>query len=329
MPCAGASSIILSIPRQPLDVLAQQIVAEVAAREYGEDELYALVRRAWPYRDLAARAVRCGRAHACRKASARAAAGRAAYLHRDAVNRRLRARRGARLTAITCGGAIPDNADYQVILEPAGIFVGTLNEDFAVESLAGDVFQLGNSSYRILRVEAGRVRVEDAKGQPPTIPFWLGEAPARTAELSPAVSRLRARVDAMPARRSTAKRSSAASRQRWRATGSAASAARQMVEYLGRREGRARPAADAAAAGVRALLRRVRRHAAGHPRAVRRAHQSRLRPGAAQALLPHLQFRAAGRGDRGCDRAVARARRTASRSRRWCASSTAAPSSRC
>ena len=119
----------------------------------------------------------------------------AAYLHRDAVNRRLRARRGARLTAITCGGAIPDNADYQVILEPTGIFVGTVHEDFAVESLSGDVFQLGNTSYRILRVEAGRVRVEDAKGQPPSIPFWLGEAPARTAELSVSVSRLREQID--------------------------------------------------------------------------------------------------------------------------------------
>ena len=103
-----------------------------------------------------------------------------AYLHRDTVNHRLRARRGARLTAITCGGAIPSNADYQVVLEPTGMFVGTLNEDFAVESLAGDIFQLGNTSYRILRVEAGRVRVEDAAGQPPTIPFWLGEAPARS-----------------------------------------------------------------------------------------------------------------------------------------------------
>src|SRR5690606_930835 len=108
----------------------------------------------------------------------------------------LRARRGARLTAITCGGAIPQNADYQVVLEPQGIMVGTLNEDFAVESLAGDVFQLGNTSYRILRVESGKVRVEDAAGQPPTIPFWLGEAPARTDELSAAVSRLRAEVEA-------------------------------------------------------------------------------------------------------------------------------------
>ena len=102
---------------------------------------------------------------------------RAAYVHRDAVNGVLRGRRGARLTALTSGGAIPDTADYDVVLEPAGQLVGTVNEDFAVESLAGDIFQLGNTSYRILRVEAGRVRVEDAHGQPPTIPFWLGEAP--------------------------------------------------------------------------------------------------------------------------------------------------------
>ena len=185
----------LQISAQPLDVLAQQLVAEVSAREYGEDELWDLVRRAWPYRELERRqfdeivrmladgiATRRGR--------------QSAYLHRDAVNHRLRARRGASLTAITCGGAIPDNADYQVVLEPAGTFIGTLNEDFAVESLAGDVFQLGNISYRILRVEAGRVRVEDAKGQPPTMPFWLGEAPARSAELSAAVSRLREYVEA-------------------------------------------------------------------------------------------------------------------------------------
>ena len=185
----------LQISEQPLDVLAQQLVAEVSAREYGEDELWDLVRRAWPYRELERRqfdeivrmladgiATRRGR--------------QSAYLHRDAVNHRLRARRGASLTAITCGGAIPDNADYQVVLEPAGTFIGTLNEDFAVESLAGDVFQLGNISYRILRVEAGRVRVEDAKGQPPTMPFWLGEAPARSAELSAAVSRLREYVEA-------------------------------------------------------------------------------------------------------------------------------------
>ena len=116
---------------------------------------------------------------------------RAAYLHRDAVNGVLRGQRGAALTAVTSGGTIPDNADYTVLLEPQAQVVGTLNEDFAIESLAGDVFQLGNTSYRILRVERGTVRVEDAKGQPPTMPFWLGEAPGRTLELSASVSRLR------------------------------------------------------------------------------------------------------------------------------------------
>jgi ATP-dependent Lhr-like helicase len=185
----------LHIPVAPLDVLSQQIVAEVAAGERGEDELFGLVRRAWPYRELERSAFdQILRMLADGIATRR---GRqSAYLHRDAVNGRLRARRGARLTAITCGGAIPQNADYQVVMEPQGIMVGTLNEDFAVESLAGDVFQLGNTSYRILRVEAGKVRVEDAAGQAPTIPFWLGEAPARTEELSTAVSQLRDEIDA-------------------------------------------------------------------------------------------------------------------------------------
>lgn len=185
----------LTIPPQPLDVLSQQLVAEVSAREYGEDELYALVRRAWPYRALT-RAQFDELIRMLAEGFSTRRGRQSAYLHRDAVHARLRARRGARLTAITCGGAIPDNADYQVVLEPSGTFIGTLNEDFAVESLAGDVFQLGNCSYRILRVEAGRVRVENAKGQPPTMPFWLGEAPARSAELSAAVSALRAEVDA-------------------------------------------------------------------------------------------------------------------------------------
>src|SRR4051812_21010694 len=186
----------LHIPEHPLDVLSQQIVAEVAAREYGEDELFSLMRGAYPYRNLERKdfdAVVRMLAEGISTKRGR----RGTYLHRDAVNKVLRARKGARLTAITCGGAIPDNADYQVILEPAGILVGTLNEDFAIESLAGDIFQLGNTSYRILRVEAGRVRVEDAKGQPPSIPFWLGEAPARTDELSAAVSRLRSDVEAL------------------------------------------------------------------------------------------------------------------------------------
>ena len=119
---------------------------------------------------------------------------RGAYLHHDAVNRRLRARKGARLSAITNGGAIPDTSDYRVILEPSETVVGTLNEDFAIESMAGDIFQLGNTSYRIKRVEPGAVRVEDAAGQPPSIPFWLGEAPGRSEELSQAVSRLRSEI---------------------------------------------------------------------------------------------------------------------------------------
>jgi ATP-dependent Lhr-like helicase len=114
-----------------------------------------------------------------------------ALIHRDAVNGVLRARRGARMTALTSGGTIPDTADYQVLLEPENHIIGSVNEDFAVESLTGDVFQLGNASYRILRVERGTVRVEDARGQPPNIPFWLGEAPGRSDELSASVSRLR------------------------------------------------------------------------------------------------------------------------------------------
>src|SRR6185437_10628596 len=120
---------------------------------------------------------------------------RGALIHYDAVNGMLRGRRGARLTAVTSGGTIPDTADYQVVLEPESQVIGTVNEDFAVESLAGDVFQLGNAAYRIRRVERGTMRVEDAEGQPPNIPFWLGEAPGRSDELSLAVSRLRKEVE--------------------------------------------------------------------------------------------------------------------------------------
>src|SRR5204863_7873812 len=120
---------------------------------------------------------------------------RGALIHHDAVHRALRSRRGARLTALTSGGTIPDTADYQVLLEPENQVIGTVNEDFAVESMVGDVFQLGNTAYRIRRVERGTVRVEDAEGQPPNVPFWLGEAPGRTDELSAAVSRLRHEID--------------------------------------------------------------------------------------------------------------------------------------
>ena len=178
-------------PERPLDVLAQQVVAEVAAREWREDDLYALVRRAWPYRELP-RATFDEVVAMLADGFTTRRGRRGALIHRDAVNGILRGRRGARLTALTSGGTIPDLADYQVLLEPQNLVVGSLNEDFAIESAAGDVFQLGNTSYRILRVERGVVRVEDAHGAPPTIPFWLGEAPGRSDELSAAVSQLRA-----------------------------------------------------------------------------------------------------------------------------------------
>ncbi|GAB5094782.1 Lhr family helicase [Caballeronia sp. HLA56] len=185
----------LSIPRAPLDVLAQQITAEVACREWGEDELFELIGRAYPYATLER-----ARFDEVVRTLAEGYTGRqgvrASYVHRDAVSRTLRGRRGGKLTAVTSGGAIPDNADFAVLLEPQGLQIGTVNEDFAVESLAGDIFQLGNTSYRIMRIEGGRVRVENANGQPPNIPFWLGEAPGRSSELSFAIARLRAGVDA-------------------------------------------------------------------------------------------------------------------------------------
>ncbi len=185
----------LTVPDQPLDVLAQQIVAEVAAQEGNDDELFSVFRRAWPYRALKREdyyAILRMLADGFTTRRGR----RGALIHHDAINHRLRGRRGARLTALTSGGAIPDTADYQVLLEPQNQTIGSVNEDFAVESLAGDIFQLGNISYRILRVERGVVRVEDARGQPPTLPFWLGEAPGRSAELSHSVSRLRSEIAA-------------------------------------------------------------------------------------------------------------------------------------
>ncbi|HUL11478.1 MAG TPA: DEAD/DEAH box helicase [Methylococcaceae bacterium] len=185
----------LCIPPKPLDVLAQQIVAMVACEDWSEHELFETVRRAYPYRDLKRDEFDDVVKMLAEGFSTRRGL-RAAHLHRDGIHRRLRARRGARLTAITCGGAIPDNADYRVILEPAGEFIGTVDEDFAIESMTGDIFQLGNASWRVLRIEAGTLRVEDAHGLPPSIPFWFGEAPGRTRELSLAVSRLRQEIAA-------------------------------------------------------------------------------------------------------------------------------------
>jgi len=184
----------LVIPEAPLDVLAQQIVAEVSCQEWQEDALLTLIRRAMPYAQLSETDYQALLAMLAEGYTTRHGA-RGAYLHRDLVSRSLRGRRGGRLTALTSGGTIADNADYSVLLEPQGFNIGTVNEDFAVESLAGDVFQLGNTSYRIIKVESGRVRVEDAQGQPPNIPFWIGEAPGRSDELSAAVARLRGEVD--------------------------------------------------------------------------------------------------------------------------------------
>ena len=218
----------LHIPQKPLDVLAQQIVAASACEDWEEGKLFDLARQAWPYRNLTRKefddvvemlaggfSTKRGR--------------RGALVHHDAVNHRLRGRRGARLLALTSGGAIPDNADHRVVLEPSETFIGTVNEDFAIESLPGDIFQLGNASWKILRVHSGQVRVEDAHGQPPSIPFWLGEAPGRTKELSGAVSELREEIEAL-LRKNTSEEALAS----WltEQTGIPASGARQLASYF-------------------------------------------------------------------------------------------------
>ncbi len=183
----------LQVPACPLDILAQQVVAECAAADWAEDDLLALVRRAAPFADLSAEdfdevaelvsdGIRTGRGR------------RAAYLHRDRVTGRLAGRRGARLAALTSGGAIPELGDYRVLAEPDATLVGMVNEDWAIESMAGDVFLLGTTSWRIRRVEPGIVRVVDAHGAPPSVPFWLGEAPGRTMELSEEVCAIRKAV---------------------------------------------------------------------------------------------------------------------------------------
>jgi ATP-dependent Lhr-like helicase len=228
----------LTVINKPLDVLAQQMVATVASLEsttksakatkkvvratggspwdsdsshnikqqagdvagISEEALWKLVRSAYPYRDLTKQEYEQLLEMLSEGVETRRSR-RSAYLHRDRINGMLRARRGARLTAITNGGAIPDTADYSVVEFPSETFVGTVNEDFAIESLAGDIFLLGNRSWRIRRVGSSKVWVEDAQGLPPTIPFWLGEAPARTLELSKAVADLRTAVaEKLPAR---------------------------------------------------------------------------------------------------------------------------------
>lgn len=179
----------VEIPEKPLDILTQQIVAAVAVDEWDEDELFALCRRGFPFRDLTrdefdsilvmlADGIEGSRRYG-------------AYLHRDRINGKLRPRRAARLAAVTSGGAIPDNADYFVYTRDSRTLVGTVNEDFAIESMAGDIFLLGNTSWQILSVRGGEVTVRDAEGAPATVPFWLGEAPGRTDELSTQLSTLR------------------------------------------------------------------------------------------------------------------------------------------
>jgi ATP-dependent Lhr-like helicase len=185
----------ITVPDQPLDVLAQQIVAETASEEeWDEDALYDLFHQAYPYRNLEKThymevVEMLGHGFATRRGR------RAALIHHDTLNKKIRGRKGSRMSAIMNGGAIPEVFDFRVVLEPEGHTVGTINEDFAVESLPGDVFQLGNTSWRILKIGNGVVRVADARGQPPSMPFWLGEAPSRSNEMSAAVSKLRTAVD--------------------------------------------------------------------------------------------------------------------------------------
>ena len=220
----------VQVPKAPLDVLAQQIVAEVSNQPWPEQALYDCLRQAMPYAEL-------DPAHyqALLRMLAEGYNGRqgvrSAYLHRDAVSGTLRGRRGSQLTALTSGGTLPETADYAVLLEPQSLNIGSVNEDFAVESIAGDIFQLGNASYRILRVEPGRVRVEDAHGLAPTIPFWLGEAPGRSDELSAAVARLQARID----ERLQSSAGDFAPVQAWlqQAFVLEASSASQLLDYLG------------------------------------------------------------------------------------------------
>jgi ATP-dependent helicase Lhr and Lhr-like helicase len=191
---AGNQLDSITIPDCPLDVLSQQIVAEVACREWDQLELFQAVTKAWQYRNLTfeqytAVVKMLAEGYHTRRGR------RSAYLHHDVVNGLLRPRKAARLTAIMNGGAIPDQFDYDVLLQPESLFIGTLNEDFAFDSMPGDIFQLGNTSYRMLKIDQGKVFVEDAHGQPPNIPFWFGEAPGRSHELSVAVSDINIKMD--------------------------------------------------------------------------------------------------------------------------------------
>ena len=228
----------LQVPVGPLDILAQQMVAECAAADWAEDDLLALFRRAAPYAELTADDF-ADVAELVSEGISTGRGRRAAYLHRDQVGGRLRGRRGARLAALTSGGAIPELGDFRVLAEPDGTLVGTVNEDWAIESMAGDVFLLGTMSWRIRRVEPGIVRVEDARGAPPSVPFWLGEAPGRTMELSEEVCGIR---KAVAERLADGRRAEAAG---WLEAecGLGADAAQTIVAYLAAGLGAARGAA--------------------------------------------------------------------------------------
>ena len=221
----------LHIPVAPLDVLAQQLVAEVACQEWSEAGLLVVLRQAEPYAALSEADYRAvvemlSQGYTDRRGP------RAAYVHRDAVNGLLRGRRGGKATAVMSGGTIPESGDFSVLLEPQGHTVGSVNEDFAFESLVGDVFQLGNTAYRIVKIEGSKVRVEDAKGQPPNIPFWHGEAPGRSDELSAGLARLRAELEPLLPGADEPPESAVA--RIGAAYALAEAAARQLVDYLGR-----------------------------------------------------------------------------------------------
>ena len=186
----------LEVPPQPTDVLMQQIVACCGAEPWEEDTLYNTLRRAYPYRNLSRQEF--DDLLNLLSNGIESSRGRyGAYLLRDGIHRQLHPRRGARMIAISNGGAIPDTSLFSVILQPEGVQIATLDEHFAVDSSPGDVILLGNSSWRIQRIEAaGRVLVEDAHGAPPSLPFWEGEAPQRTAILSDGVGELREQISA-------------------------------------------------------------------------------------------------------------------------------------
>ncbi|MFO0689678.1 MAG: DEAD/DEAH box helicase [Myxococcota bacterium] len=214
-------------PVAPLDILAQQIVAACAAEPWKEDELYRCFVRAAPYAELS-RATFTEVVELVSNGVATGRGRRAAWVHRDTLGGMLRARRGARIAALTSGGAIPDVADYRVVADPDETFIGTVGEDFAIDSLPGDVFLLGSATWRIRRVEAGKLRVVDAEGASPNIPFWAGEAPARTEELSDEVSALRSALEPMLAR------GDEAAARAWLAeeAGLGAGACEQIARYL-------------------------------------------------------------------------------------------------